>query len=103
MATLADLRTYVSRDLRDPNNNTFSTTEVDDLVNQGIDALADVYPKEIVTTVGTVSGGVLTYSVSSYSNIYRVDIYTSDGSYRTEIPHAFEGRNSGWETHGSVL
>ena len=105
MATLADLRTYVSRDLRDASNTTFTTTEVDDLVNQGIDALADVYPKEIVSVVGTVATNVYTYPVTDYTNIYRVDIHdpASSPTYQAEVPHAYEGRNSGWETHAGVL
>ena len=105
MATLADLRTYVSRDLRDASNTTFTTTEVDDLVNQGIDALADVYPKEIVSVVGTVATNVYTYPVTDYTNIYRVDIHdpASSPTYQSEVPHAYEGRNSGWETHAGVL
>lgn len=103
MATLADLRTYVARDIRDPSFGTFSATEVDDMVIQGIDALADVYPKEIVTTIGTVAASVFTYGVSTFSNIYRLDIYTSTGSYRATMPHAYEGPDSGWETHANVL
>lgn len=104
MATLSDLRTQVSRDLRDTSNATFTTSEVDDLVNQGIDAIASFYPREIVQTVGTVSAGVFSYSVSAFQAIYRLDIYTSAGSYRATLPHAFENNpNSGWETHGGVL
>jgi hypothetical protein len=103
MATLSDIRTTVARGLRDASFDTFTVSEVDDLINQGIDALADVYPKEIVSSVGTVAASVFTYSVSSFTNIYRIDVHDSLDVYRTEIPHAFEGRNSGWETHAGVL
>jgi len=103
MATLADLRTRLSMELRDTGNDTWSVAEVDDLINQGIDALADVYPKEIVQTIGTISAGVLSYAASSYSRVYRLDLYTSAGSYRTEIPHGYGSANSGWELHGGVI
>lgn len=103
MTTLADLRTQLASDLRDTSNLTWSTTELDYLLNQGIDALADVYPKEIVQTIGTVSAGVTSYAASSFTNIYRLDVYTSGGSYRAEIPHGIGGANSGWEMHGQVI
>lgn len=103
MTTLADLRTRLAAELRDPTNATWNTTELDYLINQGIDAVAAFYPKEIVQTVGTVSAGVNSYAVSSFSSIYRLDIYTSAGSYRTEVPHAIGGANTGWEMHGGVL
>lgn len=103
MTTLAQIEVMVSRDLRDPTNVTWGTSEVDDLINQGIDALADINPKEIVQTIGTVSAGVISYSVSSFSNIYRLDIFTSAGSYRDTLPHGIGGANSGWEMHGGIL
>lgn len=103
MATLSDLRTTVARRLRDSANTTWTTAELDDLINAGIDEIGDFYPREIVQTIGTVSAGVTSYSASSFSNLYRLDIYTSAGSYRTTFPHAIGGANSGWELHGSVL
>lgn len=103
MATLSDLRTAVARDLRDTTNATWAVAEIDDLINQGTDALADFYPKEIVQTIGTVAAGVYSYAVSSFSNIYRLDIFTSAGSYRTTFPHGIGGANSGWELHGGIL
>lgn len=104
MATLATLRTYVAQDLRDPTNATFSTGEVDDLINQGIDALAAFYPREIVQTIGTVATDVFTYAVTDFKNIFRIDVYKSDGDYRATLPHGYgDGPNSGWELHGGVL
>lgn len=103
MTTLADLRTRLATELRDASNVTWNTTELDYLINQGIDAVAAVYPKEIVQTIGTVSAGTSSYAVSSFSNIYRIDIYTSAGSYRSEIAHRIGGANTGWELHGGVV
>lgn len=104
MATLADIRTYISRDLRDTGNATFSVAEVDDLANQGIDALAAFYPREVAQSIGTVASGVFTYSVSAFNSVFRVDIHDSSGVYRDEIPRSTgDGRNSGWEVHASIL
>jgi hypothetical protein len=104
MATLSDLRTYVAQDLRDVTFATFSQSEVDDLVNAGLDAVSDVYPRELVASLGTVSASVKSYSASSFQNIYRIDIYTSGGTYRLSVPVGVgDGPNSGWELHGGVL
>lgn len=104
MATLSDLRTYVAQDLRDTSFETFSQSEVDDLVNAGIDAVSDVYPRELVASLGTISASVRTYSASSFGNIYRLDIYNSSGSYRHTVPIGVgNGPNSGWELHGGVI
>ena len=103
MTTLANLEVMVARDLRDSSNGSFATAELDDLINQGIDELATFYPKEIVQTIGTVSGGVISYSAASFSTIYRLDIYTSAGSYKDTMPPGIGGANSGWELHGGVL
>jgi hypothetical protein len=104
VATLSDIRTQVARDLRDSSNNTWSTTELNDLINQGLDALADFYPLEIVSTFATVSSGVFSYSASSFTNVYRVDIYSSAGSYTGTLPAGIgDGPDSGWELHGGVI
>ena len=103
MATLSDLRTYVARDLRDTSNSTWSVTEVDDLINQGIDELASFYPREIVSDIATVSAGVVSYAASSYTNIYRIDTYDST-TYMGSLAHGVgEGPDSGWELHAGVL
>jgi hypothetical protein len=104
MATLSDMRTSLARALRDTSNATFSTAELDDLINEGIDALGDLQPREVVIEVGTISTGVYSYALSGVSLVYRVDIHTSAGTYRATIPHGVgEGPNSGWEIHGGVL
>lgn len=103
MTTLNDLTTMVARDIRDIGFDTFSSTEVQDFIHQGLDAVADFFPKEIAQAVATVSANVYTYAVADFTNIYRIDIHDSSGKYRGELPHAYEGRDSGWELHGGVL
>lgn len=104
MTTLANLETYLARDLRDTANAVFSTAELDDLINQGINALSSFYPKQIMQTIGTVSAGVYSYSASSFTTIYRLDIYSSAGSYKSTLdPYIGGGPNSGWELHGGIV
>ncbi len=101
--TLSDLKTIVARRLRDSTNAVWTTAELADLINEGIDEIADFYPREIVQTIGTVSAGVISYSAASFSNIYRLDIYSSAGSYKDTMPVGIGGANSGWELHGGAL
>jgi hypothetical protein len=105
MTTLLDLRTYVARDLRDTGFDTWSESEVDDLVNMGIDAVGDLYPREAVDAASSISGSTKTYDLATdFTNIYRVDIYSSAGTYKFTLPHGIgEGPNSGWELHGGIL
>ena len=104
MTTLANLETYLARDLRDTTNAVFSTAELDDLINQGISALASFYPKQIVQTIGTVSSGTYSYSASSFTRIYRIDIYSSTGSYKSTLDGYIGGSpNTGWEMHGGIV
>lgn len=104
MTTLAQLETQAARALRDTGNSVFTTAELDDLINQGISALGAFYPRPIVSSFATVSAGVYTYSASSFTNIYRIDIYSSAGSYKATIPgYLGDSPNSGWELHGGVV
>ena len=103
MATLSDIRTQLARDLRDTTNATWSTAEMDDRINQGIDALAAFYPKEVVSTFATVAASVSSYAASAFTNIYRIDTY--DGTtYMGTVPHGNgDGPDSGWELHNGIV
>ena len=103
MTTLSDLRTQVAADLRDAAFDTWTSDEIDDLINQGIDAVGDVYPRQIVQTIGTVSASVSSCSASAFRYVFRLDIYTSAGSYDGEMPHAISGADSGWEFHNGII
>ena len=104
MATLADIRTQLARALRDPSNETFTTTELDYHINQGIDALADVYPREIVSDFATVSTGTYSYAATDFTNIYRIDNYSSAGTLLGTLSHGFGGGpDGGWELHAGVV
>ena len=103
MATLLDIRADVARRVRDTSYATWTTGEIDDRINQGIDALAAFYPKEIVSDFATIAAGVSSYAASSFTNIYRIDIYSGTTLQRT-MPHGNgDGPNSGWELHSGKV
>lgn len=102
MATLSDMRTEVSRKLRDTTNDIWTVAEIDDAINQGIDSLAAFYPREIVSNVATIAASTFSYSTASFTNIYRIEQY-SGTTFKGVIPHGIGGGDSGWETHGGVL
>lgn len=104
MATLSDIRTQLQRDLRDISGATWTSAELNDMINQGLDALADVYPRE-VTDYLTIASGAATYAPAvAFTNIYRVDIHTSADSDAGVLEPTFGmGRGSGWEWHAGLL
>lgn len=103
MATLSDIRTTVARKVRDTSNATWSTSELDDTINQGIDAIGSFYPKEIVSTFATIAAGTVTYAASSYTGIYRIDVYNGT-SFMGTLPHSIgDGADSGWELHNGIV
>jgi hypothetical protein len=104
MTTLADLRVDVAQDLRDTGNATWTVAELDDLINRGIDALADVYPREIVATVATATTGTFQYALAPFISIYRLDRHNSAATFLETIPRGTgDHPDSGWETHQSTL
>lgn len=103
MTTLAQLETRLAQDLRDAAHSTWSTTELDTFINQGIDELAAFYPREIVQTLGTISANVRSFDASAFTNIYRLDIYASTGTLRGTLVPSIGPVNSGWELHGNIV
>lgn len=92
-----------SRALRDPNNDVIKLEELDEIINAGIDALAEFYPKEIVTSPLTVVSGLSSYALpASITSVYRVDLY-SNGTYVGTMPPSHDGPTGGWENHGGYL
>jgi len=95
MTTRAELRVKVSRDLRDPTNTTFSTAEVDDLVNAGIEEVSRVYPREVLEVVAPVAA---TYSyVIGATQAFRLEVFRSGVFYATLQPNEGEDTQTGWE------
>jgi hypothetical protein len=105
--TLTQLRTSVRSDLRDPNGATWSDTEVNDLINSGIDWVSGFYPNEAIQTVAytqPISGAVNSVALSAVSWPFRVDVYDSSGQYRESLlPSSGDGPDSGWEVHSGII
>lgn len=104
MTTLADLQATIGGALRDSAHSTFSTSALSDLINQGIDAIADFYPKEIVQAISVSADPVHPgYDASDFTSIFRIDLY-DDTTYRGSLEHLFgNDAEGGWELHAGVL
>lgn len=105
--TLSSIRTMVRRDLRDPNGATWTDSEIDDLINSGIDWLNGFYPKEAIQTTAftqPVSGSVFSVALTDVSWPFRVDSYDDSGKFKeTVLPSTSDGPNSGWEVHNGIM
>jgi hypothetical protein len=96
MTTLAELRTKVARDIRDPNFATFTTTQVDDFINGGMMEVSRVYPKEVVDDITPVAD---TYAYDTTARTpFRVELYDQNGAFLAHIPmNGDESSQGGWE------
>ena len=105
--TFSSLLTSIRRNLRDENGTTWSDAQIGELINQGVDAVASVYPKEIVETFAytqPTQGAIYSVPLSSVTWPMRVDIYNSSGNYaETLYPTVGSGIDSGWEIHGGIM
>jgi hypothetical protein len=94
--TRSVLRANISRDLHDSNNKTFSTGEVNDLINLGIAELNQLQPVEFVEDV-VLSAGVFSYALdASVEDLFRVELWRDGGLYRA-VPIRESVSNDGWE------
>ena len=105
--TLSSIRTMVRRDLRDPNGATWTDSEIDDLINSGVDWLNGFYPKDAIQTTAftqPVSGSVFSVALTDVAWPFRVDSYDEGGKFKeTVLPSTSDGPNSGWEVHNGIL
>ena len=86
--SLTTLRTSVRSDLRDTAGATWTDTEINDLVNSGIDWLNGLYPKEAIQTTAytqPISGAVFSVALSAVNWPFRVDVYTDADKYRETL------------------
>lgn len=115
MATRADIRTQIQRELRDPNGNSWSDDELNDLINSGINAVSDLSPREIreditYTFPYTIAQGAFgkikeVTPVNTFFNIFRVEILDNNSALKETLPASVsEGSSTGWEWFsGKVL
>jgi hypothetical protein len=98
--TLAQLRTSVSRDLRDTGNRTFLTAYVNDLINAGIEEVGRLYPVE---TIDSIDVAASTYAyATTLQQAFRCEVWRS-GAFSALIPQAEEDSQSGWDLFAGQL
>ena len=105
--TFSSLLTSLRRNLRDTNGTTWTDDQLGELINQGIDAIETLYPKEVVDNVAytlPVQGTAYSVALTNVKWPIRVDVYNASSKYRETVkPTLGEGADSGWELHGGVL
>lgn len=105
--TFSSLLTSLRRTLRDENGTTWTDNQLGELINQGIDAIGTVYPKEVIETVAytqPIQGAVNSVTLSTVTWPIRIDVYDASSSYvETVQPTLGYGSNSGWEIHAGKV
>lgn len=99
--TLAQLRTKVARDLRDPNMRTFLAAYVDDLINGGIEEVSRVYPREVVVEVAPVAS-TYAYTVD-IDTAFRAELWRSGSLVTTLTENDGTSSQTGWELFAGQL
>jgi hypothetical protein len=105
--TLSALRTSVRSDLRDAAGATWTDTEINDLINSGVDWLSGFYPKDAIQTTAytqPISGAMFSVALTDVNWPFRVDVYATDGQYRETLwPSTGDGPDSGWDVHNNII
>jgi hypothetical protein len=105
--TLSALRTSVRSDLRDAAGATWTDTEINDLINSGVDWLNGFYPKDAIQTTAytqPISGAMFSVALTDVNWPFRVDVYATDGQYRETLwPSTGDGPDSGWDVHNNII
>lgn len=108
MTTLTNLITFVARDLRDPTLATFTTQEITDFINAGIDAVSEVAPRQAQEDIepdGSNEYTPLTVTRPTRVEVWSVAPQTIHSLHR--IPAAAEGFTNetdvGWKMWAGVL
>jgi hypothetical protein len=102
MTTLANLRAFVASDIRDPNFATFSSGQVDSLINGAINEVSRVYPKEVLETIVPIAS---TYSYATgLTQAFRAEWFRSN-AFHASIPHNADDDSAqgGWEVWAGNL
>lgn len=98
------LRTALARDLRDPSLKTFSTDELNDLINMAIVEVSRAYPKEEARALTHEQDEQYQYALDAYS-IFRVEVLDEDGVVAIGIPPSTlqVSYEDGYDLHGGYL
>lgn len=100
------------RDLRDPEDAgatppivpAFTDDELTDLWVAGIAELAQFYPKEVI--VDLALSAFTTYRATlpeEIEQVFRVELYDADGTFREDIPESPNDQGAGWQVHADTL
>lgn len=113
MATRAQIRTEIRRDLRDPDAKTWSNEEINDLINSGIDAISDLSPIEVAESfeavfpsfAGQNMGKSLEFTpVNKFTTVFRVDVLDSNLRFYETLPISTgNGWGNGWQWFAGKL
>jgi len=97
------LRTALLRDLRDPDGNTFTEDEANDLLNLAVVEVSRIYPKEQVEEIVPDDDGQAVYPLTSQS-VFRVEVLM-EGTTPRYIPNNQHEQSAegGWDLHGGNL
>jgi hypothetical protein len=109
VTTLTELITAVSRDLRDTNNNAFTTAMVTDLINSAITELSRITPQPFQEDIAAT--GDQTYVLTATGrkvSATRVEIWdTTPPKFRYRVPFASESNvnssEAGWRVFNGTL
>src|ERR1035437_2431849 len=102
--SLATFLEMVRRDLRDASDTpTFSDDELTDLIVAGIAELGQFYPKEVIAQVAIVADTFSYALPASIKQVFRVERYNEDGTFRGDIPESPADQRSGWQVHADTL
>jgi hypothetical protein len=100
--TLAQLRGRVSTDLRDPTNKTFTTAEVDLLINQAVVEVSRAHPKEVIEST-PIEIGASEYQCLMES-VFRVELFRDGAYYQTVPPNSSDdSAQGGWDLFAGTL
>lgn len=103
MATLSDIRAQVRNDIRDANSDVFTDAELNDIINQALDAVADVRPREVTETI-TIAASTYTYApVEDYTRIFRIDVHNSSDVYQRMLAPGRGARTTGWDFFAGTI
>lgn len=115
MTTFGNLKTYVARDLRDESNKSFSATVIGDLINDAINKVSDIIPRQFqedITPDGSQSYQILDGDATRRTALYRVEIWqAASGSlpdrYYCTIPSLrsalVNNTQAGWTVEGGSI
>jgi hypothetical protein len=101
--TRALLRQSISRDVQDPNNRTFTSDEINDLINEAIVELNRLRPKEYVGDIA-LTDGVYSYSLADdlVRAVFKVEVWRDGAFYHS--PAEIEGdATTGWDFFAGSL